>query len=128
MALAQVELGGRVFRVEVAELPEHQQRGLGGRRALAQDAGMLFVYPEREKHSFWMKDMFIPIDIIWLDNQRVVHIEHRVPPPRRGTDLGSLPTYSPPLPANFVLEIAAGLAEQLKIRVGQRARISFSGG
>ena len=69
--------------------------------------------------------MLIPIDMIWFDNSRVVHIEHRVPPPAPGTRLETLPTYTSELPANAVLEIAAGRAAEIGLRVGDYARFDF---
>ena len=69
--------------------------------------------------------MRIPIDIIWLDNQRVVHIEANVPPPPPGTPLEALPTYQPDATANFVLELAAGRARAVGLKVGDRVDFRF---
>lgn len=124
-ARARVEMGGQTFIVDVADAPALQTLGLGGRTRLGPREGMLFVYPGKQRRSFWMKGMLIPIDIIWLDNNRIIHIEHRVPPPAPGTPTSRLPTYAAPRPANGVLEIASGRAAQLGVRVGDFARISF---
>ncbi len=125
MAAAEVVIKGQVFRVDVADTPSRMARGLGGRRSLAPDAGMLFVYSNKGRHTFWMRGMFIPIDIIWLDNRRVVHIERHVPPPEAGTPPTELATYAPAAPANFVLEIAAGRADALGLKVGDLVRYRF---
>jgi len=124
---ARVKAGGQVFRVDVAELPEDQALGLGGRRALLLDEGMLFVYREKGQQAFWMHGMLIAIDMLWIDDDRIVHIVHRAPPPARGTPDAKLPLYEPPRPANFVLEIAAGRAEALGLKVGGRVEFDFSG-
>lgn len=126
LAKAEVIIHGRVFRVNVADTPAGQAKGLGGRKHLAADEGMLFVYADKRRHGFWMKGMFIPIDMIWLDNRSVVHIEHEVPPPKPGTDDRALPTYSPPEPGNFVLEIAAGRAREISLKVGDRVAYRFN--
>ena len=125
LAKAEVIIHGRVFRVDVADSPAGQAKGLGGRKHLAADEGMLFVYADKRRHGFWMKGMFIPIDMIWLDNRSVVHIEHEVPPPKPGTDDRALPTYRPPEPGNFVLEIAAGRAREISLKVGDRVAYRF---
>ncbi len=125
LAKAEVIIHGRVFRVDVADTPAGQAKGLGGRKHLAADEGMLFVYADKRRHGFWMKGMFIPIDMIWLDNRSVVHIEHEVPPPKPGTDDRALPTYRPPEPGNFVLEIAAGRAREISLKVGDRVAYRF---
>lgn len=124
---AKVTAGGQVFRVDVAELPEDQARGLGGRRALRPDEGMVFVYRERRQPGFWMHGMLIPIDILWIDTDRIVYIVHRAPPPKPGTPDAKLPVYTPPVPANLVLEIAAGRARTLDLKVGDVVEFDFSG-
>jgi hypothetical protein len=125
MPQATVRLAGQVFHVDVADTIPLQRRGLGGRRALGPAEGMLFPYAERGYPTFWMLDMVIPIDIIWIDSTRVVHIEHNVPPPAPGTPAGALPSYRPSQPANAVLEIAAGRAQALNVRVGSRVEIEY---
>lgn len=126
MAQAEVRFGKAVIQVDVADSPELQSRGLGGRRHLAPNAGMLFVYDQKGRYAFWMRGMFIPIDIIWLDNRQVVHIEHNVPPPSRGTPDARLATYRPDTPANLVLELAAGRAKALGLKVGSQVRYRFN--
>jgi hypothetical protein len=124
-AQAEVIVHGQTVRVDVADTPEKQALGLGGRKRLGPLEGMLFVYAERRRPAFWMHGMVIPIDMIWLDNRRVVHIEADVPPPAPGTGPADLPTYAPPAPANFVLELAAGRAKALGLRVGDQVRYRF---
>ncbi len=124
---AKVKAGGQVFRVDVAELQADQTRGLGGRKALLPDEGMLFVYRDKGEQAFWMHGMLISIDMLWIDTDRIVHVVHRAPPPAPGTPDAKLPLYEPPSPANFVLEIAAGRAEALGLKVGDRVEFDFSG-
>jgi uncharacterized membrane protein (UPF0127 family) len=124
---AKVKAGGQVFRVDVAELPEDQARGLGGRKALKPDEGMIFVYRDRHEPGFWMHGMIISIDMLWIDTDRIVHIVHRAPPPKPGTPDVKLEVYSPPAQANFVLEIAAGRAKELGLKVGDKVEFDFSG-
>ena len=125
MARAKAILAGRVFAVDVAESQAQQRLGLGGRRRLKPDEGMLFLYADKSRRTFWMKGMLISIDILWLDNDRIVHIEHRVPPPAPGTPLDALRIYGPVVSANGVLEIVAGRAAQLGLRVGDFVRLEF---
>ncbi|MDH4248539.1 MAG: DUF192 domain-containing protein [Deltaproteobacteria bacterium] len=126
MAQAEVVISGKTLHLEIADTPELQARGLGGRKSLAPDQGMLFVYAERSRQRFWMLDMRFAIDIIWLDNGRVVHIEHQVPPPAPGTTPADLPTYEPAADANLVLELAAGRAKSLGLKIGQRLDFRFN--
>ena len=128
MPRAKVTAGGHTFVVDVATTSAEQTLGLGGRKHLGPSDGMLFVYTDKSRLTFWMKGMFIPIDMLWMDNRRIVHIEHRAPPPKAGTPDGALPTYQPDEPANFVLEIAAGRADELHLKEGDLVTYDLSPG
>jgi len=108
--------------VEVSDTPEKRSLGLGKRDKLVNGWGMLFVFEKRIPHSFWMKNMRFPIDIIWLDNQRIVELAENVPPPQEGE---SPKVMEPRLPSNFVLEIESGRARALGLKVGQKLSYQF---
>jgi uncharacterized membrane protein (UPF0127 family) len=68
---------------------------------------MLFVFPKADTYGFWMKDMQVPIDIIWLSDQgRILGIEDSIAPSTYPT------TFYPPSPVRYVLEVRAGLARE----------------
>ena len=113
---------GEEIPVEVADTLTKRSLGLGKRVSLKKSWGMLFVFEERKQHRFWMKDMQFPLDIIWLDNHRIVHIIHNAKPANY-KDEPELMTS--PVPANFVLEIAAGRALKLQLKEGQRMKFKF---
>ncbi len=113
---------GHKIDVELADTPDKRNRGLSFRKELLPGKGMLFVFETRDTHSFWMKDMYIPIDIIWLDNRRIVHIAASVSPPEAGEEPI---TIRPRKKANFVLELPAGQAERLHLRLGQTVKYLF---
>ena len=108
--------------VEVSDTPEKRSLGLGKRDKLENGWGMLFVFEKRIPHSFWMKNMRFPIDIIWLDNQRIVELVENVPPPQVGE---SPKVMEPRLPSNFVLELESGRARALGLKVGQKLSYQF---
>ena len=108
--------------VEVSDTPEKRSLGLGKRDKLENGWGMLFVFEKRIPHSFWMKNMRFPIDIIWLDYQRIVELAENVPPPQEGE---SPKVMEPSLPSNFVLEIESGRARALELKVGQNLSYQF---
>jgi len=90
---------------ELAITPEERALGLMFREKVNDDQGMLFVFEEEDIHSFWMKNTLIPLDILWLDeNKRIVHIEEHVPPCKADP----CPSYGPSMPALFVLELKDG--------------------
>ena len=113
---------GKKISVEVADTVEKRSLGLGNRSGLKNGWGMLFVFDKRKQHRFWMKDMQFPLDIIWLDNYRIVHILRNVQPVKYGNNP---PVMKPPVAGNFVLEIDAGFAAELKLQVGQRLKYQF---
>ena len=113
---------GKEIPVEVADTVEKRSLGLGKRSGLENGWGMLFVFEKRKQHGFWMKDMQFPLDIIWLDNHRIVHILRNVQP---GKSIVHPPVITPPVAGNFVLEIDAGRADELKLQVGQRLKYQF---
>lgn len=112
-----VKIGGGVFVLRVARTEGERERGLGGTPALAQNEGMLFEFPQDGFHAIWMKDMLIPIDIIWLSvGGEVVDAREKVSP-------DSFPAvFIPKSPAHFVVELPAGSAKVFDMRVGSRAK------
>jgi len=120
---ARVIVNGHTIHVEVADTPALQIRGLSGRSYLGPDQGMLFTYEDQGDRAFWMRGMLIPIDMIWLHNTRVLHIESSVPPPKPGMPESDLPLYRSEEPANLVLELAAGRARELGLKRGDRIQI-----
>ena len=83
---------------------------------------MLFVFEKLKPHRFWMKDMQFPLDIIWLDNHRIVHVIHNAKPSNSRDETEVMTS---PVPVNFVLEISAGRAAKLRLKKGQRMKIKF---
>lgn len=110
--------GAKLF-TELADTPEKRARGLMYRDRLPPNYGMLFTFPEPQQWSFWMKNTNIPLDIIWMDqNKTIVHVEHEVPGCHRQD--GGCPQYRPNKKALYVLEVAAGVAERLQLKRGVR--------
>jgi uncharacterized membrane protein (UPF0127 family) len=102
---------------ELAITDEELTRGLMFRDNLDPDQAMLLVFEEEGYHSIWMKNMKIPLDLLWLDkDKRVVYIEHKVPPCKKDP----CTTYNSRIPAMYVLEIKAGEAKKNKIKLYDR--------
>ena len=97
---------GQRVAIEVTRTREEMTRGLGYRDSLAWNRGMLFRYDEPGFYSFWMKGMRFDIDIVWIRDDRIVDISHRVPhaPSSNG------PTVRPREASDSVLEVPAGYA------------------
>ena len=113
---------GEEIPVEIADTPKKRSLGLGKRTSLKKSWGMLFVFEKRKPHRFWMKDMQFPLDIIWLDNHRIVHIIHNAKPANSKDEPEVMTS---PVSVNFVLEIAAGRAAKLRLKTGQQMKFKF---
>lgn len=114
------------FRVkaELALTAEAQTKGLMFREELARDAGMLFVFGGTEARSFWMKNTYIDLDMVFLDGDlKVLKVFHRVPRSRPGQPESEVARAS--APAACVLELPAGTARAHRVRSGAKIKISF---
>ena len=105
----------KYFNVDVASKEASRQQGLSGRSGLDQSQGMLFIFDEPSTNTcFWMKDMQFEIDILWFDeNLKLVHIKHAASPASYPAE-----SFCPPAPSKYVIEVAAGNAERLNLKLG----------
>lgn len=112
---SRVVVKGKTYTVDVSDTAYTKNKGLSGRTSLPTNRGMIFLFENEDKHSFWMKDMNFSIDIIWIDkNLAVNHIEKAVSPQ-------SYPNvYTPETPSMYVLELASGQADLLGLKIGDK--------
>jgi hypothetical protein len=115
----QVSINEVNFQVTLAEDDNSRAMGLMYEKSLADDAGMLFIFPDSRPRAFWMKNTLIPLDILYFNHNKVlVSIQAEVPPCRSTTT--RCPNYPSQKPAKYVLEINAGLSEQYGFKVGDK--------
>lgn len=111
-----VELGGKRYKVEIADNDEERARGLMFRDSMESDRGMLFIHDSEEPQAYWMKNTRIPLDILYFDSARKLVSQQRDVP---ACTLGDgCPPYPSDAPARYVLELNAGQAEALKLQDG----------
>ena len=114
---AEILIGSNTFSAEIADSLKSRAQGLSGRESLDEKAGMYFVFPIKAKYSIWMKDMYFPLDIIWITDGKIVGFTESAETPG-SNDLLKLPTYYPPEPVNAVLELNAGAVKSFGIKIG----------
>jgi hypothetical protein len=104
-----------LFEIEIAKTNQELTRGLSGRACIRPNRVMLFDFGFNGYHGIWMKDMNFPIDIVWLDDSKVViKVLKEVEP-------STYPTvYSPNRQARYVLELPSGTSSRLGISVSDR--------
>lgn len=108
------------FQIEVADTPELRAQGLMFRRNLPAGQGMLFVYPEPQPVSFWMRNTLIPLDLIFFDETGVIRHIHRNARPLDETPIPGAAVGDPQPDRLMVLEIAGGEAARLGLAAGQQ--------
>ncbi len=116
---AQARFGETVIRLEVARTPAEKATGLMFRQALPDDRGMLFPFEPARPVQFWMRNVPVPLDMVFLRAGEVKAIAAEVPPCTTPT----CPTYGPATPVNQVIELRAGRAAELGLAVGDRVVI-----
>lgn len=117
-----VRIKGEKFTVEIADTSDKQQLGLMFRDSMPRDHGMLFIFPAEAKRSFWMKNMRIPLDILYFDEDlRLVSAARGAKPCRTAR----CPGYPSAAPAKYVLELNAGLADEIGLEAGDRMEIKL---
>ncbi len=109
------------IEAELAYTDETRMRGLMFRESLPDDAGMLFIFPYMDQHSFWMKNTLIPLDIIWLnDRKEIVYIATAQP-----CTEDPCASYVPMQKAKYVLEVNEGFTKKHSIKMGTRLEFTI---
>jgi uncharacterized membrane protein (UPF0127 family) len=108
--------GNHRVTVEVVSKPADMQRGLMYRKHLAKDNGMLFIFRQEEPQSFWMKNTFIPLDMIFISADLVIVDITTMQP----CTVDPCPNYTSRQPARYCLETNAGYARSHNITIGNK--------
>jgi uncharacterized membrane protein (UPF0127 family) len=104
--------GKHAVKVEIAATRDARTRGLMWRTSLADGEGMLFIFPQDDLLTFWMKNTLIPLDMIFIDSaQRIVGIVENAEP-------RSLESRGPGQLARYVLEVPGGWAAKKGLKPG----------
>jgi uncharacterized membrane protein (UPF0127 family) len=108
-----VTVNGVKLVADIAESPDQRTKGLSVKDTLGENEAMLFVFSEGREHSFWMKGMKFPIDIIWIsEHHEVVHVEHSLEPCAPDS---FCPTYKPDRNSLYVLETVGDFAQKYNV-------------
>jgi uncharacterized membrane protein (UPF0127 family) len=111
LATISMTIGKQTFTLEVADDDDEREIGLMYRDSMPADRGMLFIFPSEQHLNFWMKETRIPLDIIYLNENRKVVSMHQMEP----FDLrGSSSDY----PARYAIELNQGVADKIGVKVG----------
>jgi uncharacterized protein len=115
-------IDGHTFKVEVVKSEKDKEIGLTKYSSLSDDKGMDFPFDSEGIYPFWMKNMKFPIDILFIDKNKIVDIKESLPP--ADPNQQNIPTYAPSHVVDNALEISAGLSEKYKFKVGDSVTFS----
>lgn len=112
-----ITIAADVYNIEIAKSAQQLSLGLGNRQSLCSKCGMIFVFPFEGVLPFWMKDTLIPLDIIWINStNKIVSIQTATIETDK-VDL-QLHVYTNDEPAKYVIELNAGSAQKIGLKVG----------
>ncbi len=114
-----IKINDQYIVADISNTDTARAKGLGGRDSIGINEGMYFIFDKPDLYGFWMKDMKIPIDLIWISNGQIVgYEENMLPPADPNVPDSELKNYVPPEPVDRVLELHAGRVKLLKITKG----------
>jgi len=112
-----LKLGNGGFSAKIALNDLQRAKGLSGVKEMSADKALIMAFPYEDHWKIWMKDMNIPLDIVWLDkNKKVIYIVKNASPADSSTKI-----FEPKTLAKYVVEVPAGVVKDKLIDVGQVA-------
>lgn len=114
------KIKGKTYSLEVADTAQKRQQGLMYKEVMPQNEGMLFIFPNTSMYPFWMKNTLIPLDIIWLNEDKTVVFIKQNAQPCENTVKAVCNTIFPARPARYVIELNAGEVQKLKLANGDK--------
>jgi len=118
----ELRMGSGVYHLWVADTEAERIQGLSGVDKLSMNGGLLMKFDSDSAWSIWMKDMKIPLDIIWLNKDKeAVYIVKNASP-----ELSTDTTFTPKKDARYVIELPAGGVDQAAIKTGMTATFNES--
>ncbi|MCE1246993.1 MAG: DUF192 domain-containing protein [Firmicutes bacterium] len=117
-----VTIGSTTISAEIANDDKSRQDGLSWRTSLGKNDGMLFVFDEKGIYTMWMYGMRFPLDVLWINDNKVVYIRENVPNPSNPLST-NIPSYTPDSEANYFLEVSAGFVKTHGIKVGDTFKV-----
>lgn len=100
--------------LEIADTDFDRQLGLMFRKSMETNQGMLFIFPVQETLSFWMRNTYLPLDMIFVNADKKIVTIHK------NTKTLSDQSYASTEPAQYVVEVVAGFTDKFSVKVGDK--------
>ena len=117
-------VGDATIEVEIADTNVARVQGLSGREFLDENRGVLFIFPDSRRQSFWMKEMKFDLDMIFINEGRVIEVYEQVPAPIEGQEDGREIKVVTKGEADMVLEVNSGWVRENGIKVGDKVELN----
>jgi uncharacterized membrane protein (UPF0127 family) len=117
--IGEVRIRGQIIKVEIVDKAPLLFEGLSSRDNLAENSGMLFIFPKDDVYDFWMKEMKFSLDIIWIKDNKIVEVWQNAPLLQEK----EIPRYHPQNLARYVLEVNAGTYAKYGWQIGDKVDI-----
>lgn len=118
---ATVTIKEQTFNITVADDQKKKEQGLAEKDSLEENEGMLFPFDKDDYYFFWMKKVKFPLDIIYINDNKIVTIIKNAEP--QDASVASPPVYKSEEPADTVLEIKGGLSDKYNFQIGDEIKI-----
>jgi len=115
-----VTINNKNISLDIADTPASRQKGLMFVESMPENSGMLFVLEKPEFANFWMKNMKIPLDMLFISGEKIVTIYNKVPVCK----IAPCQIYPSNQKVDFVLEVNSGYCEKHRINIGQTVKFS----
>lgn len=112
--IIQTNQGQVTYQVEIADTPYLKSKGLMNRKSMPQNNGMLFIFEKPQMISMWMKNTYIPLDMLFLDKSGKIIWIYENAKPLDETIISSQ------FPSSFVIELNAGQVREKNIQPGNQ--------
>ena len=114
-----IQIKNTTFNVKIADTPELRAKGLMNQPYMSPSDSMLFVFEKPKKASFWMKNTYVALDILWINSlKKIVDIKEDAIP------FTTIPL-TPEHYASYVLEIKSGMVRELGIKIGDTVKFIY---
>lgn len=121
--ISKIKLAGQLLKVEIAKTEAEHVQGLMHRKVLPFNEGMIFVFSDERPRSFWMKNTFVDLDILFFNSKQIL-VDKATLLGVKSEMQSQIPQYTSKKPAQYVVEVPAGWSSKFKLTLG--SKFSFS--
>jgi len=116
-----LSINGQSVDIQLADTEKLRYQGLSGQKKICEFCGMLFIFPEKKVENIVMRNMNFPLDIIYIDENKIIKIDANLLP--EGENPNTI--YSSEFPVDYILEVNSGFTDKYNINIGDEINFNF---